>query len=198
MKRFALSVMCVVVGIFLLSGCGRKVWYGDPQQQETMTADYGSTDLQMIAEKMVNSLLVDKVITQKDQPPVVFVLRLKNKTSEHIDTKSITDKIRTALIRSGKVRFTAASDIPQDIQDQLEYHQESGLVDPNTRKDYGKQIGADYLLFGEITSITKRVGRKTDVYFKVTLNLSNLETAIIEWADEKEIRKGEKRRIFGS
>jgi uncharacterized protein (TIGR02722 family) len=191
-----LTVFVFTLSIFLLGCKGSKVYYGDPHEVETMTVDFGSTDLQMIAEKMVNSLLEHSVIKEGDRP-VVFVQRIKNKTSEHIDTKSITDKIRTALIRSGKVRFTAVSDIPQEIVERLEYHQESGMVDPVTRKNYGKQIGSDYILYGEITSITKQKGRKTDVYYKITLNLVDVETAIIEWADEKEIRKGEQRKVFG-
>jgi PBP1b-binding outer membrane lipoprotein LpoB len=43
----------------------------------------------------------------------------------------------------------------------------------------------------------KRAGRRTDVYYKITLNLVDVQTAIIEWADEKEIRKTEKRPILG-
>lgn len=62
----------------------------------------------------------------------------------------------------------------------------------------GKQVGADYLLFGDIASIVKRAGRDTDVYYKFTLNLVDVQTGIIEWTDEKEIRKEARRPIFGS
>ena len=149
-----------------------------------------------IAEKMVNSMLRIPLF-ERGERPVVFVSSVKNKTMEHIDTKGVTDKIRTAMIKSGKVRFTATSDIPTEILDQLEYQRGSGLVDPRTRKEYGKQIGADYILYGEIGSIVKRAGRRKDVYYKITLNLVDIQTAIIEWADEKEIRKTQKKPILG-
>jgi uncharacterized protein (TIGR02722 family) len=191
------GLLLILLGFLItLIGCAGKVRYGDAQQQETLTVDFGSTDLQLIAEKMVNSMLRIPLF-ERGERPVVFVSSVKNKTMEHIDTKSITDKIRTTLIQSGKVRFTATSDIPNEILDQLEYQRGSGLVDPRTRKEYGKQIGADYILYGEIGSIVKRAGRSTDVYYKITLNLADIQTGLIEWADEKEIRKTEKKPILG-
>ena len=61
----------------------------------------------------------------------------------------------------------------------------------------GRQVGADYFLFGEITSIKKAAGRVQDVYYKFTLNLVNIESGLIEWAEEKEIRKQAKKPLIG-
>lgn len=180
-----------------IAGCSSHVTYGDPEQVETVSPEFGSTDLQMIASKMVQSLLVHPSIASKPKPPVVFVATVKNKTDEHIDTKSITDKIRTTLIQSGKVRFTGMSDIPKELVDQLEYQTKSGLVDPSTARAVGRHVGADYMLAGDITSIVKRSGSTKDYYYKITLNLVDIETALIEWADEKEIRKARTKSLFG-
>jgi penicillin-binding protein activator len=128
----------------------------------------------------------------------VQVSTVKNKTTEHIDTKSISDKIRTALIKTGMVRFSAVSDANREMIENLEYQSESGIVSKKTAKGVGKQIGADFLLYGEIDSIVKRAGGTTDVYYKITLNLVDVETGIIEWSDEKEIRKQANRALFGS
>ena len=115
----------------------------------------------------------------------------KNKlTDEHIDTKSISDKIRTTLLKSGEVQFSAG-EIRREIIEELEFQRGSGYVDPTTQKRMGKQVGADFLLTGEISSIKKQRSGTKDVYFKITLNLVDLETALISWADEKEIRKRE-------
>jgi len=194
MNLRVLTVTCLC--LVTVCGCKTDVYYGDPAAVETVTVDFGSTDLQSIAEKMVDSLIGSPVLGQ--DKPVVFVHELKNKTMEHIDTKSITDKIRTALLRSGRVRFTAASDIPQDLVDQLDYQSAGrGIVDPATAKKFGRQVGADFMLYGEITSIVKQAGRVKDVYYKITLNLVDIETGLIEWAEEKEIRKGQKKPLVG-
>ncbi len=191
------ALMCTFA---LLCACGcataPEVRYGDAEQVETVTEDFGSTDLQTIAEKMVNSLLASPVLLTGERP-VVYVHRVKNKTDEHIDTKAITDKIRTALLKSGKVRFSAVDEVNDEMIRQLEYQMSSGVVDPMTAKSLGHQVGADYFLFGEIMSIRKSSGRLRDVYMKLTLNLVNIETGIIEWADEKEIRKQAKKPLLG-
>jgi uncharacterized protein (TIGR02722 family) len=184
------SLLCLwVVLAVSLCACGSKVQYGDATAVETLTVDFGSTDLQMIAEKMVQSLLSAPVI-QEGHLPVLQVSTVKNTTREHIDTKAITDKIRTTLLNSGKVRF-AAAELRQEVLQELEYQRQSGYVDPETRKPVGKQVGADFILTGDITSIAKQKDDTRDVYYKITLNLVDLETGLIAWADEKEIRKRE-------
>lgn len=185
---------CLVL-LALSAGCAGKVGYGDAGAVETVTLDFGSTDLQWIAEKMVGSLLASPVL-KGDEPPVLQMSRFRNKTDEHIDTKAITDKIRTALVQSGKVRFTAA-EVRDEIVDELEYQQKSGYVSEETRKQIGNMIGADYLLTGGMTSIRKRSGRQTDLYFLVTLNLVDLRTALVAWSEQKEIRKRATRPLFG-
>jgi len=186
------------LAVILLSACATapNVSYGSPEQVETVTTEFGSTDLQMIAEKMVNSLLATPILSSGERP-VLYVHRVKNRTDEHIDTKSITDKIRVTLLKSGRVRFSAVNEVNDEMIKQLEYQTSSGMVDPNTAKSIGYQVGADYFLYGEIASIKKEAGRVEDVYFKFTMNLVNIETGLIEWADEKEIRKQGKRPLIG-
>ena len=198
MRRMLLPV--VGLGVLALGvGCSGPVTsYGNAQATETVNADFGSTDLQIIADKMVNSLISSNRL-QPDpadpaKPPLVSVTRLRNDTSEHIDTKSITDKIRTSLIKSGRVRFSAL-EMQGDLMEQ--YKLQGTMADTATQKTAGKQIGAKYILGGNISSIVKQSGSKKDVYFKITLQCTDIESAVIEWADEVEIRKDSVRKLFG-
>jgi hypothetical protein len=184
---------CLWAAAFLLLtlvvGCGTTVEYGDATAVETVTVDFGSTDLQMIAEKMVQSMLASPVIAENNRP-VVQVSSVKNQTGEHIDTKAITDKIRTTLLKSGKVQFSA-SEVREEMIDELHYQRDSGYVDPATQTQVGQHVGASYLITGDIASIKKSKDGTKDVYYKITLNLVDLQTGLISWADEKEIRKRE-------
>ena len=197
MKKFIL-VLFMSVPVFLFSGCATTptVNYGSPEQVETVTANFGSTDLQMIAEKMVNSLLVSPILSS-GKKPVFYVSTVQNRTDEHLDMISVTDKIKVTLLKSGKVRFSAVGEANDEILKQLEYQASSGAVDPKTAKSLGKQVGADYFLYGEFSSIRKSAGRVKDVYYKFTLNLVSIQTGLIEWADEKEIRKQAKKPLMG-
>ena len=182
----------------MLSGCASRVDYGDAQARETVTADFGSTDLQMIATKMVDDMMVFPPIVEmtRDRRPVLFVDRIKNKTSEHIDTESVTDTIQSKLINSGKFRFVDMSVVDR-VRQQLEYQSDSGMVDQSTAAAMGRQIGAELMMYGNFSSIVKRDGSTKDVYYKFTLKLLNIQTGIIEWTNEKEIRKTRSKSLFG-
>lgn len=186
-----------LAGALLLAGCASQpqVTYQDPTAVETLTTEFGTTDVQLITDKMVSSLLETPVLGT--DRPVIWVSPIRNKTSEHIDTKMITDRIRTAMLKSGKVRFTAASDISNELQQQLEYQNDASIVDPGTAAKRAKQVGAKFMIYGEIGSIVKRTDTASLVDYQVTLNLTNVETGLIEWADDKSIRKGTARRAVG-
>ncbi len=114
-----------------------------------------------------------------------------------MDTESITDTIQSKLINSGKFRF-ADMTVVNRVREQLDYQSESGLVDQSTAAAMGRQIGAEFMMmYGNFSSIVKREGSTKDVYYKFTLKLLNIQTGIIEWANEKEIRKSQSKSLFG-
>ena len=198
MKKTALLPFGCAVAALGLGCSGPVTSYGNAQATETVNADFGSTDLQIIADKMVASLVASNQLkpdpAEPGKPPLISVTRLRNETSEHIDTKSITDKIRTALIKSGKVRFSAL-EMQGDLMNQ--YKLQGVMADTATQKAAGKQTGSKYILGGDITSIVKQTGKVKDVDYKISLQLTDIESAVIEWADEVEIRKDSVRRLFG-
>ncbi len=199
-KPYRLST--IIYTLFLLSivlsGCSSTVKYGDATEEETTTTEFGSTDLQLIAEKMVDSLLNFPPVMQitANSRPILFVERIKNKTTEHIDMESITDTISSRLLLSGKFRFIDMTKI-NEVRAQVKYQNESDLVNKDTAVQIGRQVGAEYMLYGNLSSIVKKASSRKDVYFKFTLKLMHLETGIIEWSDEKEIRKTRENSFFG-
>ncbi|SQH75486.1 conserved protein of unknown function [Shewanella benthica] len=196
MKNFKLIFMlAVAVG---LVGCQSKVEYGDATEVETVNENFGSADLQSITAKMVDSMLTFPPImamTLNDRP-IMFVDKIKNKTSEHIDTESVTDSISNKLLRSGKFRFIDMTKV-DEVRKQLDYQNNAGMVDPSTAISFGRQIGAQYMLYGNLSSIVKQSGSTKDVYYKMTMRLMDLETGLIEWSDEKEIRKVKSKSFLG-
>jgi uncharacterized protein (TIGR02722 family) len=168
----------------------RQTSYGDSKSVETVTNEFGSTDLQMIAEKMVGSLLENPVLTGR---PTVTLSQVRNKTSEYIDTKSIMNSIQTQLVKSGKVRFVRSGDEMQAGIDELQRQNQSGLYKNAGKAKMGNMTAAKYSLEGEIVSIVKQTANTKDVFYKMTLKMYEVEGGSIEWQDEKEIRKTSKR-----
>lgn len=189
-----LSIVFLFVGILALGilGCGSRQFtqgsYDDMSEERLLDDKFNETDMRQIADTMVKSLTESPVIRDAKKPPVVLVTLVSNRSEEHIDMKSMTDKIKVALIKSGRFKFTEKEN-REEIANETEYQGQSGYVDPATAKKKGKQIGAQYFLTGEITSRVQEAGSKKYVYYKCTFNLVNIETGVLDWADEKEIRK---------
>src|SRR6267143_967419 len=120
--------------------------------------------------------------------PIVTVQEVKNKTSEYIDTRAITDSIRAELQKGGKVRFAVdASAMGQQVDEVKRQQSEDYAKDQAVEK--GQMVGAQYRMEGNITSIVKQVRDTKDVYYKFNLQLWNIRNGLLEWSDEKEIRK---------
>ncbi|ASA56860.1 penicillin-binding protein activator LpoB [Vibrio gazogenes] len=192
------SIILVLGLAALMSGCANKVTYGDAQAVETKTVDFGSTDLQKIAADMVDSMMMSGSVAAitRNSRPIVFVDGIKNKTSEHIDTESITDTISTKMLNSGKFRFVDMTRI-EAVRKQLDFQNNDALVDKSSSIQFGKMVGAQYMLYGNLSSIVKDTGSDKDVYYKMTMRLMDLRSGLIEWADETEIRKEQEKSFLG-
>ena len=197
--RFTLLASTLVLA---LAGCttissptvgGGNVSYGDAKAVETVTTDLGSTDIQMISEKMTQSLIQHPLIQdliRKRQ--LLMASPVKNKTSEYFDTRLITDTILTQLQKSG-VRYAIEGEDMQNQVDELRRQNQSGLYDKSKSVKMGRMQGAKYRIDGSISSIVKKNVDIKDVYYKMNLRLVEIETGIVEWSDEKDIRKSARR-----
>jgi len=174
-------------------GGGGDVSYGDAKAVETVTTDLGSTDIQMISEKMTQSLIQHPVVQGLiKKRGLMMASPVQNKTSEYFDTKLITDTVLTQLQKNG-VRYVIEADNMQNQTDELRRQNQSGLYAKNKSVKMGKMQGAQYRLDGSISSIVKKGSSIKDVYYKMNLRLIEIETGIVEWSDEKDIRKTAKR-----
>ncbi|MDR0994116.1 MAG: penicillin-binding protein activator LpoB [Verrucomicrobiota bacterium] len=180
--------------VWLAAGCTTTVRYGDATSSKPLSTDFGSADLQQIVAKMVDSMLSSDATAEitATRRPVLIVDSVKNKTMQHIDTESITDSIRTRLIRSRKFSFQDRT-TEKALTEELAYQQ----VASEKPVAYGQQTAAEYMLTSNLSEIEQSAGRVKDVYYKFTMSLRNLKTGELEWADEQEIRKEKIRSVFG-
>ena len=192
---FLVSMLCLSAVV----SCGPKAFvkgqYEDPEKENNLNDQWSETDMQKVVKSMVDSLVAHPSITKTQALPILIVTNLQNKTSEHIDTQSIMDMVRVELTNSGKVAFID-KEARGDIQDEYNY-QDSGMVHDSTKKGPGGQVGADYIVNGRLDSIVQEVGKDKTVYYKLTLNMTNLKTSVITWTGQKQIRKGYKKKTIG-
>jgi uncharacterized protein (TIGR02722 family) len=199
MKIFNASMIFPIVSVLVISACGPKAFvkgqYDDVNRENLLNDQWSETDMQNVTKELVASLISHPVIANAKTQPVVMVTNLQNKTSEHIDTQSVMDMVRVELMQTGKVSFID-KEAREDISDEYKY-QGSGVVSEETKKGPGGQVGVDFILNGRIDSIVQEVGKDKSVYYKITLNLTNLKTGVISWTNQKQIRKTFKKKAIG-
>ena len=198
MKKIILGCAAAVAVAALTTGCATTQARETQLDMRPKTAALEPQDVRRTVEKMVDSMLADAdlIASFGDKRPVLDVTGIQNRSTMHIDTKSITDSIRTKLIRSRKFRFMDSSNAADDLQFMNDQAM-NGMTDPKKAVRAGRQSAAQMYLYGALTEMRDRTNGVTDRYFKFTLNLKDLATGEIIWTDEQEIRKEQKRGVVG-
>jgi uncharacterized protein (TIGR02722 family) len=176
------------ISILIFSSCSTnraftKGEYTDPERVILLDDRFNESDMKILADALVKSLEEHPIVASKTKIPVFFVERVINSTSEHIDMDSLTDKIKTALIKTGKVAFHDKQQ-RSVLTEEYEYQTKSGNVDQTTAKQKGSQIGSDYVMSGNFSSIIQEVGNKKVIYYKLNLKATDIKTGLISWSDE--------------
>ncbi|MDZ7830969.1 MAG: penicillin-binding protein activator LpoB [Desulfobacterales bacterium] len=186
-RLYIIVCLCAV----LIAGCRATTRDISPEADIHYDEAYDFTDKKVIVDELVTSLANKPPLCCREGRPVIVVYDVANRTSQHIDTSGITDDIRQEILATGKARFVNKTQ-RQSIQKELGY-QYSGNVSPETRIKRSRQVGAEYMLTGTLRSIKKkqpkqmRLKRRTLQYYSLTLELTDLETGLIEWTESVEI-----------
>ncbi len=204
MKKYFIALsMAFSIAALLSSGCGSTATRIDPTGNQGLTTahDINFKDWQMAAEKGINSLLESGVLDRKDgRKTIIMVSIVKNSTFQHIDTNILTDKIRQAILRSGKAVTTTAvsgGGADDNATRQVRSLQNDGMFDQRTVQQNGTAIAPDMSLSGEIIQQKTVSGRDEESYFFIHMAMTDLKTGLALWEDNVEIAKQATRPALG-
>ena len=88
-------MLCLVFG--LSNGCRafrRSVSDVDLNDKADLTAKYDRYDLRSMTDEIAEKLLAHGFLAEESQPPITVVLGVENRTTEHIDTRALTEALR--------------------------------------------------------------------------------------------------------
>jgi len=194
--RFGLFLLIVAIG--LVAGCGPTIRH-EIKDEETVTgSDWSARDLKAVSESMADSIRKSAFVASpqyiREKPRWMLARDMKNQTDEHVNTRTIMEKIRTRLINEGVAGFIDDQAV-EDILNQMKL-QQSGLFDNKTVAQIGRLVGAKLILRGTISSIRKKTDRKDIIFYNITLQLVTIQTGEIVWTDEKEIQRLTTKSLF--
>ena len=187
-------VLCMAAAALCLVSCSspsRTVTRTAADTQTDLSGRWNDTDARIVAETMISDVLrrpwISNFTSDEGRNPVVIVGEVQNRSSEHIETLVFTKSLERELVNSGKVRFVASDAERQGVrQERMSQQLESS---PETMKRLGQETGADFYLWGVITSVTDRVDGLRTVFYKVNLELIHMETNEKVWIGDTEIKK---------
>ena len=188
-----LSFLSILAVVLMLQGCSsHKVKRIDTEETIDLSGRWNDSDSRMTAEAMVDQVLTGSWVTDyppkhNGNKPVVIVGLVYNKSHEHINAETYIKDVERAFINSGKVRLVQAGDKREELRVERANQQE--FASPETMKKWGRELGADFMLNGDINSIIDTYKKEKVVYYQVNLELSDLETTEIVWIGDKKIRK---------
>ncbi len=189
----ALKILPLVIAVIFFSACStKKVERVSTDEQIDLSGRWNDTDSKMVAEAMVDQVLsaawIDNYMQQNNgKKPVVVVGLVYNKSHEHINAETFIKDIERAFINSGRVRLVQAGEKREELRKERASQQE--LASMETAKKWGLELGADFMLNGDINSIVDTNNKERVNFYQTNLELSNIETAEIVWMGDKKIKK---------
>lgn len=190
MKRIT-QLSMLVLAVVVLASCNRQVTRINPDQQVDLSGRWNDTDSKLVAEEMIQDVTGrpwhNNFKIENDRKPVVIVGYVQNKSSEHIESETFIKDIEREFINSGFVRVVSNSEFREKLRE--ERAEQGEFASPETQAKWGKELGADFMMFGVITAVTDSYKKEKVVSYKVNLELVDIETNEKVWLGDKEIKK---------
>lgn len=196
------ATVVLVGAAALISGCGHetKVTRVDTGIVTDLSGRWNDTDSQMVAEAMVKEALANPWLGNftkgKNREPVVIVGTVLNKSHEHINVQTFVSDLERELTNSQKVTFVAGKGEREEVRD--ERREQAVHAREDTQKAPGKEVGADYMMRGSISTILDEQDGAKAVFYQIDLEMVDMENNVKAWFGQKKIKKviERKRTIF--
>ncbi len=164
----------------------------DVNETKHMDADYDYSDMRKISEGVTSDLMASDFLGKFSEPPIIIIAGVENRTSNYVDTKGLTDKMRTTLLQSGRAQFVNEAR-REDLLKEQGY--QAANATPETQVAVGRQLGAKLMLSGSLMEMRDdspkqvRISKQKLNYYKLTMEVTDLESGLIVWTTEKEFAR---------
>jgi uncharacterized protein (TIGR02722 family) len=189
------KIIAASLGALLIFGtvsCNRKVTRISENKQEDLSGRWNNTDSRLTAEEIIKECnsgkwIGDYIAKSGGKKPVVIVGFVTNKSHEHIDAETFMLDLEKSFINQGQVKLVQGGDKSNQVRSERADQQDN--ASQSTMKKFGLEMGADYMLQGDINSIVDSYKNKKVVYYQINLQLTDLQSNEVVWIGDKKITK---------
>jgi uncharacterized protein (TIGR02722 family) len=180
------------MALLALGGCATKVERVESGEVTDLSGKWNDTDSRLVSEEMIRDVLSHRWVGDFSQSragkrPAVIVGEIRNLSHEHISVVTFVNDLEREIINSGKVEFVASREEREDIRE--ERKDQDLHASEETRKPMGQELGADFMLKGDISTILDTEGKEQVRYYQIDLTLISLADNRKVWVGQKKIKK---------
>lgn len=186
-----LTMGLVGLSAILLTACGTSVKRIAVTDEVDLSGAWNDTDSRLVSEEMIQDALsrpwVSNFVRKDGHLPAVIVGTVRNLSHEHINVRTFVADMERALVNSGRVDFVAASDERGEIRE--ERKDQDLNSSESSRNAAGQELGADFMLKGQINTIIDQEGKKQVRYYQIDLTMISMANNRKVWLGQKKIKK---------
>jgi hypothetical protein len=179
--------------VLTLTACSNAPTVARRDVDETidLSGYWNDTDSRLVSEEMMadsmSSPWLNRASADLGRSPRVIVGTVRNRSQEHLNTQTFVKDLERSLVNSGVVDVVASSDERGEIRAERSDQQEHASLE--TAKSMGKELGADFIVQGQINSILDGAGKEQVRFYQVELELVDLESNRKVWIGQKKLKK---------
>ena len=183
-SRLLLAAMLVVPGLCLVQ-CGTTSVESELRRDAVLDTDLTAQDYETAIQNLARKLAECGPIAQRAAPAKIAFIRMENATiDDGFDSADMLNTVAECLIRGSSNRFTFV-----DLAHVGSVLAERAAFDPDALASNALVAGVDYFLTGRAFSHSLRKGGKREVYYRISLRLTDVQTSEIVWEKDWETKK---------
>jgi penicillin-binding protein activator len=198
MQGHKLLALSLCLGLFTATGCAHKP--KAVRGSDTPGLDYAAMgtgldrrDLaQMLRENMdaMKGSRAYATWAQEDRP-AVSMLPIRNETSEHIESAlgALISDVETQLVNSAPVRVVSLEQQPELMQEIQRQQNSQGAFDTSRVAQWGKQLGARYVITGKVFTSDERSTNAHRVQYYLFMRVISVDTSEVLFQNQAAVTK---------
>ncbi len=190
MKNIKSLSLSLILATVLFTGCTTQAQFVGSNNLKSVPVTMGidRQDFEKAASDMMESLLSSGALNKREGGRyIVMISDILNDTTQRIDTRMLTKKIRISMLKSGKAVITSAVGTERDdttinatrsVRSNKEFNQATSIKS-------GQLLNAELGLSGRIMQRTAKTNdgdQLVEYYFQLTL--TNAANGLAYWEDE--------------
>lgn len=188
------KIILILASVLVAFSVSAKTKVQRVNEKKSLDVDgyWNDTDVKTVCSTLIEDCIesprVAKFEKKNGRTPVVIIGKIKNESSERIDTSIVAKRLQTEILNSGVLEFVASKDERDELRDEKADQADHSSVE--TAKEIDNEQGADFMLQGSVKTIVQKDGKYTARTYDVTVTLIDIETNRIVWqGQDTSIRK---------